>query len=97
LSPDQLTATVSHIDEQTSKGVHDTLSQKDSENTTGYFDPSIASCYSIKDLMKQKDPLVTISKRFSLGHVLGKLDVNDIIRIYNPKLAATKAAGFDRS
>jgi hypothetical protein len=40
---------------------------------------------------------VTISKRFSLGHVLGKLDVNDIIRIYNPALAATKEANFDRT
>jgi hypothetical protein len=29
--------------------------------------------------------------------VLGKLDVNDIIRIYNPTLAATKPANFDRT
>ena len=85
----------------TIRNIKNTLIAKDDSSSTQYNTYNIwdevVDTFDIKDLIKKRDPLLINSKRFSLVYMLWKLDVNEIIRKYNPNLAKTKNQDYDWS
>lgn len=92
-------------DKRTQKLQHEKEQEKQKYLYTTASSPAIDSVesepqdttitYTIKELLKNKDALVTNSKNFSLLYVLGEQDVNTIIKQYNPHLAKQKPDNFD--
>ncbi len=80
--------------EQTQKELTDTLSHNKKNTIT--IQPDVI-LFDIQEMMKEKDPSISVADGKSLLWMLGSLDVDTIIKQYNPHLLAGEKPWHNRS
>lgn len=78
----------------TKKELSDTLSHTKKNTLTVQPDVML---FDIQEMIKKKDAAITIADGKSLLWMLGSLDVDNIIKQYNPQLASTQKEWYNRS
>ena len=91
-----------HLNENTPDSLQTNNNKKElikifSEKKNNFVAQPEVMLFDIKDMIKKKDPAIIVADGKSLLRMLWSLDVDSIIKIYNPQLAATQKTWYNWS